>query len=398
MATKSKTPAEHVMDMVKNVPEGAEKIFGDQKDLLENIKVFARSLSQSPISAKTMWTDTYLNLLARKHVMQYVVDRPDIAKIPIAKPFIVTGMYRTGTTLLYNLLHCDPCNRSPLLWQMLGVNGSNIVPAATAENLYTDPRIAKLAQNAQLSEFIRRTLQSHPVSLTWIEEELMILHHAGINIPAMMLLPEFRERMLQATNVQSVYRYLRVFLQFLSSSNPLPEGHRWSLKAPVHSIYLPTVFNEFPDAQVVVMHRDMEEVIGSSCRLFESIIDRTIPEGPYSKWLLGGIVMRELGEYARRLMAASEKPNPQILNIRYQDLFECPIDTVKKIYRHYNMEVSEAHIDAMNKWLQENPQGKYGRATYSLKEYGLTKSDVQLAFADYTKRFLEHDNSQRSRL
>jgi len=56
--------------------------------------------------------------LNRSSVMKYVTEKPEIAKIAIKQPIIVLGLPRTGSTLLYNLISCDPSTRSPQLWEM----------------------------------------------------------------------------------------------------------------------------------------------------------------------------------------------------------------------------------------------------------------------------------------
>ena len=38
---------------------------------------------------------------------------------PSTRPLCVTGLGRSGTTLLHELLACDPDNRPPLLWELL---------------------------------------------------------------------------------------------------------------------------------------------------------------------------------------------------------------------------------------------------------------------------------------
>ena len=38
---------------------------------------------------------------------------------PVTAPIVVTGLGRSGTTLLHELLACDPDNRPPLLWELL---------------------------------------------------------------------------------------------------------------------------------------------------------------------------------------------------------------------------------------------------------------------------------------
>ena len=50
-------------------------------------------------------------------------------------PIVVTGLGRSGTTLLHELLACDPANRPPLLWELV-----HTVPgAAAADSGASDP-------------------------------------------------------------------------------------------------------------------------------------------------------------------------------------------------------------------------------------------------------------------
>ena len=43
--------------------------------------------------------------------------QPEIADQRVTAPVIVTGLGRSGTTLLHELLACDPDNRAPRLWE-----------------------------------------------------------------------------------------------------------------------------------------------------------------------------------------------------------------------------------------------------------------------------------------
>ena len=46
-------------------------------------------------------------------------EEPSIADETVRAPIAVTGLGRSGTTLLHELLACDPDNRPPLLWEYL---------------------------------------------------------------------------------------------------------------------------------------------------------------------------------------------------------------------------------------------------------------------------------------
>lgn len=49
------------------------------------------------------------NYMNYKNVLNYVADHPQIRNIELKRdPLFICGLPRTGTTLLYNLLACDP--------------------------------------------------------------------------------------------------------------------------------------------------------------------------------------------------------------------------------------------------------------------------------------------------
>src|SRR5262245_43108406 len=60
---------------------------------------------------------------------------PGIDDEVVRAPIIVTGLGRSGTTLLHELLACDPDNRPPLLWELL-----HTVPPPAVASQTDEPR------------------------------------------------------------------------------------------------------------------------------------------------------------------------------------------------------------------------------------------------------------------
>ncbi len=68
-------------------------------------------------------------LAARQEILQLLINRlqlqrdraahPGIAAQTIRSPLFITGLPRTGTTLLHSLLAQDPQNRAPLTWEVM---------------------------------------------------------------------------------------------------------------------------------------------------------------------------------------------------------------------------------------------------------------------------------------
>ncbi|CAF3635762.1 unnamed protein product [Rotaria sp. Silwood1] len=87
----------------------------------------------------------------------------------------------------------------------------------------------------------------------------------------------------------------------------------------------------------------------------------------------------------------TRQPPPQnVFDIQYVDLVENPIETVRRIYEHFNiLQWSDEFEEAMRQWLRDNAQGKQGSHTYSLDEFGLKDADIDERYQEYTKTFRE---------
>jgi len=57
---------------------------------------------------------------------------------------------------------------------------------------------------------------------------------------------------------------------------------------------------------------------------------------------------------------------------------------VEKIYRVFDLPLSDESRAAMQAHVDANPKGKHGKHEYNLAEYGLTKEMIEARFAFYT--------------
>jgi hypothetical protein len=67
---------------------------------------------------------------------------------------------------------------------------------------------------------------------------------------------------------------------------------------------------------------------------------------------------------------------------------EQPIDCVHRIYDYFGLAWSAEFEKAMRTWLNNNPQGKQGRNSYALDEFGLSAEQISQQYAEYTRLFL----------
>jgi hypothetical protein len=319
------------------------------------------------------------NLEGRLKTTAYIDSRPDVLDRPVERPVFVFGIPRTGTTLLSNLLACDPARRSALTWEI-----DDPVPPATSATLKTDPRAiarleqekAMLAANPNMGKYYRN-------SATYPNECIFFMSHdfKALQLESRGKLRNYRD-WLFSTDMTSAYAYHKRFLQLLQADAP----GVWNLKMPSHALYLEYLKAAYPDARLVWTHRDPFTAMGSFC----SIISLS------HMGFMGHIDHEWLGEncqyqaylHADRIMDFRDRHGEDsIADVHYAELLTDPIGTMRSLYTALGDDFTPEAEQAMRDWLAANPQGKFGKHEYKLEQYGLTLGQLEKGFDRYLSRY-----------
>lgn len=318
-------------------------------------------------------------LASRLKTTDYLDKRPELLERPIEKPIFVFGIPRTGTTLLSNLFACDPARRSPLTWEI-----DDPVPPPTKAGLYTDPRAiarleqekAMLAANPAMGKYYRN-------SAIYPNECVFFMAH---DFKTLMLesrgkLPNYRDWLL-STDMTSAYAYHKRFLQVLQADAP----GAWNLKMPSHSLWLETLLKVYPDARLVWTHRDPFTAMGSFCSII-SLSHMGFTGKVDTPWIAENCAYQAY-EHANRIMDVRDKIGEhRIIDAHYADFTTSPIEAMRKLYRALGDEFTPEVEAAMQKWLDDNPQTKFGKHEYKLEQYGLNVDKLAAGFERYLSRY-----------
>jgi Sulfotransferase family len=290
-------------------------------------------------------------------------------------PLVVTGFFRTGTTLLHRLLSEDPNSRSPYTYEL----EKSTPPLRSGADPMKDPRIRKsnlaMAALSKLAPgFMDKFAESHLWSVTEKEESLIyMLYHCGqliLNGPHAGR--EFMHSAFEYDNAPAIFKYERNFFSMLDAYRPA--GTHWVLKAPTYAPMFAAIFDSYPDAKVIVTHRNPAKSMASVCRLCESWLVPFDVDGSFDKYGLGEMLCDVFSKFYNRPLEY-RRANPgresQIIDCVYTDLFRDPIGMVRQIYDKFAMEYTQDFEDRMMAYLETNKQGKYGRHRYSNEEYGI---------------------------
>jgi hypothetical protein len=260
----------------------------------------------------------------------------DLLSTPVRRPIFITGMPRSGSTFLHELLSEDPGNRAPRVWEVM-------FPVADAQSdaRKQDSRIKKAEDCLWWFRKLAPEADSvYPMRALTPHECVAIQSHAFLSeeFVSTCRVPTY-ESFLRSADLLPAYVWQKKFLQHLHWGQP---HRRWVLKSPDHVHGLESLFSVFPDAVVVQTHRNPLEVLKSSCRL------TSVLQGLYSRpGNLEHLAIRETNVLAQALnrVISFRDAHPEFadrfVDVAYGDVASNPIAVVRRIYEKFDLTLTD---------------------------------------------------------
>ena len=318
----------------------------------------------------------------RLRIEDTLAKNPQILDEEIVDPIFVCGLGRSGTTVLHELLSEDPAHRVPQLWEMW-----HSVPPPETDSYTTDPRIALADREINIQPRIDPDFSSMHVSAGDKPNECIFifgLQFLGDFFVGQYNVPSYAMS-TAVKDLTPVYAYHKKVLQLLQWKH---RGERWVLKSPAHLGRLNFLFNVYPDARIVVTHRDPLRVMSSMSSLtthLKAMRSAAVVEK-------GDVIAASFGErmLLDRYMALRDSlPDSadQIFDLRYQDLMEDPLGAVRTIYAQWGLPFSDEAERRVKAYVESSPRGRHGQHRYSFEDLGLDLAEERAKFAAYQARF-----------
>jgi len=186
------------------------------------------------------------------------------------------------------------------------------------------------------------------------------------------------------TDLLPAYRYHRRFLQLLQCHHP----GRWALKAPSHLGRLKELFTVYPDARVVITHRDPLRVIGSLSSLMATLQRMRSDHVDYDSMVKGmAFGFHYLVEKVMKQRAEGSLPNDRVIDVRYADLVKDPVGTVQKLYERWGIPFKKEIAQRIERRLADQKHGQGGGHRYSFDATGLNRAEQREKFTKYLQRY-----------
>lgn len=308
---------------------------------------------------------------------------PDILDVPIARPIIVAGLPRSGTTHLLNLLGADTRLRSLPYWEAL-----EPIPVA-GEGPGRDGRDPRYLRCLKIYEGIAarlpllKAMHDMPPEHIHEEVELLDLDFASYQLEWVCMAPRWRDYYL-TLDMRQHYAYMRKALQALQW---LRGPRRWVLKSPQHLEQLGALHDTFPDATIVVTHRDPVAVIRSAITMmaYGERLRRTRIDLP----VLADYWVDRVERLLRACVRDRDRlPAAHSIDVLFHDLMADDMGAVNAIYQRADLPLTPEATAEIGAFAHDNRRGKHGQVIYDLQaDFGLDPDAVRRRFDFYFERF-----------
>jgi len=354
--------------------------FGDPL-CFEGLDVYAETIERNVADEQgkqRLLRIQYKKLLSRLKIFAAFERHPEILREEIKVPLFVTGLPRSGTSALLNLMASDPNNRPLTQWELRHPEPYEGLPAGEA-----DPRYLALVEKMktlQNSEFRK----IHYADADTPEECVMMhqLSFDGVQTGFEIVMEPYASWFLQR-DLHWMYNEYRDFLKILQWQRP---GVRWVLKAPAHMWAIDAIVDLFPDAAFAWGHRDPVGVTASVSSMNRTVMGLYM--GDTSHLDNPAIAHRLMNFYAtsleRGLASRAQQPSEKFVDYNHKEFIATPVAVVQRIFSAFHFPLPDASLQALKTHIEQHPQHKHGKHDYKLEDFGLTAQDIQQRFKFYS--------------
>lgn len=270
-------------------------------------------------------------------------------------PIFIIGHWRTGSTLLHQLINLDPQFTAPTLVQTVIPDHFlfstkyyvPIMEKATPKNRPMD-NVALSPHEPQEEEFalIRMGLLS-PV------EKLIFPSGEGYFLKGYKhYVPEGKKLVYWKKNLLTFFKKIT-----------LQTGKQIVSKNPYHTKRMEVLADMFPGAKFIHITRDPLVVVPSTIRMWNIVADQNSLKRGWKKPTVAETAS-VLQDYLDHVAEASRKLDNPITELRFEDLEKDPLTSLKLIYSQLDLLWSEEFEGRVRKFLASN--SSYQKNSYTL--------------------------------
>jgi hypothetical protein len=301
---------------------------------------------------------------------------PGYRDLRIEAPIVILGLPRTGTTALQRML-CELQGYQGLeLW--LAQSPQPRPPRAVwgDEPGYQRCEAMLETQHRQAPEMsaIHEMKAAEPDEC-W---NLLRQSFASVTFECVFSVSSYSSWWAQC-DMRAAYARWADNLRLIGLKHP---EQRWVLKDPSHLFAPEALLAEFPDATIVMTHRDPAKSIPSVCSL--NAAGRAGHDRVQDDSRLGAEQLELWWRGTERMMAARERYPDRFVDVHFHDFVEKPLEVARSIVERVGGRLGDADERAVRAWQDAHPSKSH---RYDAGRFGLQADEIRERYVDYIECF-----------
>jgi omega-hydroxy-beta-dihydromenaquinone-9 sulfotransferase len=301
------------------------------------------------------------------------IERTKLAEDPI----FILGHWRSGTTLLHELMVIDPRFASPSTLQCF----------APWHFLITEWFFVKFG-NFLIPN--KRPMDEMEAGWQLPQEDEFALMNLGAPTPYLSIAfpqspPPYQEFLdMHDVDEKDLQRWRRTLAWFVKALALRHNGKRLVLKSPPHTGRVAELLKLYPKAKFIHLTRDPRKLFYSTLRLWHSLDEVQALQQPRAQSPLKDYVWNGLIRMYRAFEAQREQvPAGQLIELRYEDLVADPAATMRHVYE----ELQLGNFDELEPCLQARLANhrNYRANKHPLEDN--TESEILERWHDYAAKY-----------
>jgi len=344
--------------------------------------------------------DTIVESLANQmRAVDLIRKHPDILKEKIDRPIVITGPPRTMTTHGQSILAQHP----DVLYLRFTESRDPLQPENLDPKLvYTDadPRAKLLKIGRGLLWYIRpffrymfRTDEHDPGNSPNEDIFMSMLVFGSAVFRTQTYVPTYSKVWSEMDN-KPAFRFQKIVQQIIQWQERHRIGarnKRWLMKTPEHAGFMRDLMQVYPDAFVMLTHRNPVPVVSSfipmviyTAGFWNSKIDAI----KFAEYQLDSLehILNNLVDQVEVI------PKNQIMHVPFSKFVNDNYAVIEEVCRFSGLSLSPEAVNRMQKYIETSPREGANRFEYKIETFGpaFKKEALQKRFKHYMDKFQEY--------
>jgi len=323
-------------------------------------------------------------LVSRLRMIDDIKRHPEILEQKLEVAGIILGLPRTGSTIFQRLLASAP-----------GMTGIRWYEAQNFAPFPGEERGQPVERRAYAQAMIQGWLDAapelasiHPLDPDAPDEEILILGQMFVStmIEGMNFVPSFA-RWLNGYDQSKGHEDLKTILRYLQWQDPSRAGKKWILKSPSNLPYAELAAKAFPEALLIMTHRDPVQTVPSYVSMQAALykLSATVSDAD-----VGAFWFSRLVEWMQMFEGARERiGEDRFIDIDYRAVGREPLVQAQRVLTRFGIPVDDRVEAALGEFMAGNSREQRPMHDYSLERFGLDEEAIKREFAAYRARYIE---------